>query len=457
MSLKWFAKKIIISAPFSVEYSSEYVPSIIKSTAKRVDFLLQNWALTQSDSFSGEEWRKIQLIKLKKLLIHAREGVPSWDDLFKKIGFIPEKFERFEDLRHIPVITRADIKKIPIEALTAKNIPRWRFKEAVTSGSTGEPLKFFQDLRDNLRREVNTFHELRYAGVSYRDNIVVLDLDKHNDLNNFGKRFSSIEWGDSKFRQSVIYPYLKLKPAVLIANGSNLRRFLFLIRQEAPDTIFKTLMYRGEHISKSERNNISRFFKCPIFTCYGSRETSLLGIECEYHKLHLAPWMSYFEVVSDSEQTVPEGDEGNVVVTFFENFVMPFMRYKIGDRAIINTESCSCGRKSKTINFFGRESEFIKFPDSNKSLSILSLTRRVDENYCNSIGQYQFELIGERLIVFRYVPVSAVNETEKNNLSGLLEKALGHQFRIVLEEVAAINPLADGKTPILIRNKPRNL
>ena len=197
---------------------------------------------------------------------------------------------------------------------------------------------------------------------------------------------------------------------------------------------------------------MSRFFKCLIFTCYGSRETSLLGIECGNHKLHLAPWMNYFEVVSDSRQTVPDGCEGNAVVTFFENFAMPFIRYKIGDRVVINNELCSCGRKSKTINFSGRGSEFIKFPDSDKSLSVLDLMWHIDNNCHQEIKQYQFELRSEKLIVFRYVPNLSVSETGKKRLSGLLEDALERQFHVILEEVAVINPSANGKTPILIRN-----
>ncbi|MBI2635311.1 MAG: phenylacetate--CoA ligase family protein [Parcubacteria group bacterium] len=441
------AKHIICNSPLSVEAFSRD-----SKVLKYFDKTIQNWALAQSDFFSESDWKEIQLIKLKKILTHAGSNVPYWRRVFKETNFNPETFKDFSQLQKIPLITRTEIKKNPIETFVAKNIPRWRFREAVTSGSTGEPLKFYQDLRDNLRREVNTSHELRYSGNSYHGHIVILGLESHHDLDNFGGRFSSTQWGDYKFRQSVIYPYLKLRPATLIANGSDLRRFLFLTRKEAPDIIFKTLMYRGEHISELERNNIFRFFKCPTFTCYGSRETSLLGIECEYRKLHLAPWMNYFEVVSDGCEVVPDGCEGNVVVTFFENFTMPFIRYRIGDRAVINNELCSCGRKSKTITLYGRESEIIQFPNSNKNVSVLDLALHIDEGYHDRIAQYQFELRDKNLIVFRYIPNIALTETEKKHLSNLLYEALKRQFQVILEEVATINPSANGKTPILIRN-----
>ena len=452
---KNLAKKIISVAPLSIELSGNY--EFLFSLFLPLDRTTQNWALNQTDFFSEDDWKEIQLIKLKKILIHARNNVPYWRKLFKNIDFIPENLKEFKELSKIPVLNRGEVKKIPIDELTTCDIPGWRFKEAVTSGSTGEPLKFYQDLRDNLRREVNTFHELRYAGASYRDHIAVLGLDNHKDLDNLGRRFSSVEWGDKYCRKSLLYPYMRLKPAVLIANGSDLRRFLSLTHREVPGITFKALMYRGEHISESERNSISRFFKCPIFTTYGSRECSLLGIECENHKLHSVPWMNYFEVVSDDGRIVPDGCKGNAITTFFEDFVMPFIRYKIGDKAVINAELCSCGRKSKTITFFGRESEFIKFPGSNKSVSVVDLMRHIDNNCHQEIKQYQFELRSEKLIIFRYVPNLAITETEKKHLSNLLEEALERQFQIVLEEVAMINPLTGGKTPILIRNYSHNL
>lgn len=453
---KKFAKYIICNPPLSIELAGSY--KFLFNLFSPLDKAIQDRALRQADFFSENNWKEIQLTKIKKILIHAERNVPYWQELLKKINFNPKNFRDFKDLEKISPITRGEIKKIPIEEFAAKNIPRWRFKEAVTSGSTGEPLKFYQDLRDNLRREVNTLKELRCAGASERDHIAVLGMESHHDLDNLGRRFSSIEWGDKDSRESLLYPYMKLKPTVLIANGSDLRRFLFLTRQEAASNIvFKTLIYRGEYLSKSERDNISRFFKCPIFTIYGSREISLLGIECENHKLHLAPWMNYFEVLSDDGKAVPDGREGNVAVTFFENFAMPFIRYKIGDRAIINTESCSCGRKSKTITFFGRESEFIKFPGSNKNVSVLDLMWHVDKNCHQKIKQYQFELQGEKLLVFRYVPNLTIAETEKKLLNNLLDEALERRFQVELEEVAVINPSVGGKTPILIRNQSHTL
>lgn len=455
MIAKSLTKKIICAAPFSVELSGRF--RFLFNLFSPLDKIIQDWALNQSVFFSESDWREVQFKKLKKILVHANHSITYWRELFKKTNFNPENFRDFEDLQKIPFITRAEIKKIPIEELTAKNISNWRFKEAITSGSTGEPLKFYQDYRENVRRKVGFLHILRCANSSYRDHIAVLGLESHWYLDNFGRRFSSVEWGNGEFRQSVIYPYLKLKPVVLIANGSDLRRFLFLTRREAvTNIVFKALLYLGDHLSEAERNNISGFFKCPVFTWYGARECSFLGIECKNHKLHLVPWMNYFEIISDGGEVAPDGCEGNVVVTFFENFAMPLIRYKIGDKAVINTELCSCGQKSKTITFSGRESEFIKFPGSDKSVSVLDIRLHIDNNFYQEIKQYQFELRGENLIIFRYVPISVLTEAEKKRLNGLLEESLEYQFKVVLEEVVAINPSAGGKIPILIRNQQFN-
>ena len=132
--LKNLAKKIICVAPPSVGLSGNY--ESLFNLFSPIDKMMQGWTLNQSDFFSENDWEKIQLTKLRKILIHAGKHVPYWRKLFRSIGFVPENLKKFKEFSNIPILTRGEIKKIPIEELSAQNIPAWRFKEAHTSGST---------------------------------------------------------------------------------------------------------------------------------------------------------------------------------------------------------------------------------------------------------------------------------------------------------------------------------
>ena len=61
-------------------------------------------------------------------------------------------------------------------------------------------------------------------------------------------------------------------------------------------------------------------------------------------------------------KTVPDGTLGQVVVTSLDNYLMPLIRYKIGDLAIKSNKmsSCKCGRNLPIINkIIGRDTDVL--------------------------------------------------------------------------------------------------
>ena len=82
--------------------------------------------------------------------------------------------------------------------------------------------------------------------------------------------------------------------------------------------------------------------------------------ECEKHNgLHLMMENIFLEVVDKKGIPLVEG-EGDLVLTHLHNRAMPFIRYKIGDRARISGRSCSCGRSLPLIEeIIGRSFDVI--------------------------------------------------------------------------------------------------
>lgn len=446
--IKKLAKKVICAAPPSIELSGNY--EFLFNLFSPIDKTVQDWALRQADFFSEEDWREIQFIKLKKILMHAGYNVPYWKKLFKKVDFNPEHFLDFDDLQKIPIHSRTDIKKVPIEELTAGNISRQRFINASTSGSTGEPLFFNQDARDNLRRYVNTLQELRYIGLNSRVPICVLGLETHHDLDGLGKRFSHNEMDNDELRRHTLYPYLTSKRVVLIANGSAVQKLAKFLKHDGIRLALRAIIYRAEQLSSETRRELSGIFRCPLFTTYGSRECSLLGIECEKNKLHLAPWMNKVEIIRTEGSTISENKAGDIIVTFFENYAMPFIRYRLGDRGFIEKEKCSCGRTSEIIRLYGRQSIFIR-PPGYVSLPLLYFSRYLEEKFNKRILQYQFEeIVHSNTLKLRYVQLS-VPGIDRTEIKSYFEELVGHRMNIEIELVKTIVPQAGGKIPIFIK------
>ncbi len=51
--------------------------------------------------------------------------------------------------------------------------------------------------------------------------------------------------------------------------------------------------------------------------------------------LWVAPWGCYLEILDDQGKRLPDGKEGNIVVTCLMNYAMPLVRYSIQDRGYL--------------------------------------------------------------------------------------------------------------------------
>ena len=67
--------------------------------------------------------------------------------------------------------------------------------------------------------------------------------------------------------------------------------------------------------------------------------------ECNHGRLHLWPEVGVVEVFENNEPVI-SGCPGDLVCTGLLNEDMPLIRYRVGDRGVLQAkpESCSCGR-----------------------------------------------------------------------------------------------------------------
>ena len=73
-----------------------------------------------------------------------------------------------------------------------------------------------------------------------------------------------------------------------------------------------------------------------MFNRYGSREVG--DIACErpgVEGLWIAPWGNYVEIVDEKGNPVPDGVEGEILITSLTNYAMPLLRYQIGDYGVL--------------------------------------------------------------------------------------------------------------------------
>lgn len=254
-----------------------------------------------------------------------------------------------KDLSSFPILTK-DIIRENFEDLKSKdlNIRKWWIN--TSGGSTGEPVKFIQD-KEYLEISRNiTYLQKQKVGYSFGDTFIKLWGDEREILN-----------GSQSIKSKVIN-YIKNLTFLNSFNMSekNMYSFIEQINQKQPKLIvaYAQAMYElskfveeknikiesvGSIITSAGtlypfmRESIEKNFNTKVYNRYGSREVG--NIACEEPNIDglVITDGVYVEIVDENGNICEDGVEGEIVVTSLINYAMPLIRYKIGDRGILNT------------------------------------------------------------------------------------------------------------------------
>src|SRR5215468_2419358 len=66
--------------------------------------------LLSNDRRTRQELDEMQLAKLRLMIDHCYKKVPFYRQSFDRSGFRPEHFKTLDDLRHILILTRQDLR-----------------------------------------------------------------------------------------------------------------------------------------------------------------------------------------------------------------------------------------------------------------------------------------------------------------------------------------------------------
>lgn len=112
----------------------------------------------------------------------------------------------------------------------------------------------------------------------------------------------------------------------------------------------KVIENNGSYISEKDKEIFGNRFDALIANNYGCREVWTIAYDCPMGYLHVNEHRILFELVDEYDNIISEPNKiGYVVVTALDQFVMPFIRYRIGDMAYYIDGVCSCGNLSRRI------------------------------------------------------------------------------------------------------------
>jgi phenylacetate-CoA ligase len=410
-------------------------------------------SLQKNTKLSIQQLRLLQEKKLRKILYHAYHHVPYYNSLFRSTEILPNNIKCIDDLRKLPITTKATLKTLGTSA-HAKNCDLNKCSRHKTSGSTGMPLEIIYDST-----------AAAYASASYERARRENGYNPHKDifLNISGQSYRPSwlqKFGlNNRYTLNVLHPLVEqmnvmraVNPTVLWGYPSAIQIIAQQIEQNEIESAVR-LVFTASEINPSDiKDYISSVFNADVIDVYGSWETGCIAWECEKHEgYHVSMDNVVIEIVDHNGDPVAPGERGKVVVTNLNSYAMPFIRYELGDIAVSTDEECSCGRAGFLMKQIeGRYDDFIKTSSGNiVSPRIFTLTFRSIPNISG------FQIIQEKLdLIHVFVEPSPTADRSQiqSTVISELHQILGRSMDIEVTFVDAINRTSSGKLRSVISN-----
>ena len=140
----------------------------------------------------------------------------------------------------------------------------------------------------------------------------------------------------------------------------------------------KGIIVGAETLYDFQRELMEDVFNCPVYNRYGCTEFGNVASECKARKgMHINSDRFILEVVNDQGKAVYD-EVGEIVITDLDNYAMPFIRYKTGDKGIITKETCFCAVSFPLLSkVIGRTSETL-ITKSGKKIHDLFFVYKLD-------------------------------------------------------------------------------
>jgi phenylacetate-CoA ligase len=321
-----------------------------------------------------EQIKIVQEAYLKKTIDIARQGT----DYYKQI--LPHPFRSADDMTAIPFLTKTIVRN-NLHRMLRYNIEDKSLVSVHTSGSTSEPLSLFWD-RDRTDDWESAFvhHYLMWHKVPKNGRRLRIGALIH--ANDVGYKFHrpntlsiSSDAYEAKKLDGLCSAISKFKPQFIHALPSNLYLFINVLIENnlrlniQPKVIFTS----SEKLHPRQRTLFANYFNAPIMDLYGNTERTNSIIECEAGQYHVNPLYSYTEIINEQGEECGIGEEGEVVGTTFNNYVMPLIRYRTGDKAKYANGTCTCGRMWPVVSeIMGKDADYI-VTRGNKLVSVNTL------------------------------------------------------------------------------------
>jgi len=311
-------------------------------------------ALQRSARLDEDALRRLREERLRRLVLHAARHVPFWRRRFDDAGVDPASVRCEEDLRRLPVTTKAELIEVGPAAVTSGAYAPSDLREERTSGSTGRPFTLRYDRAFAAVRRGLFLRALGAAGWRPWRRLLLVTT-RRPPPRVLPWRYAAFDDSPAllaeemrRFRPDVVYGWVTPLRRLAETGGIPYR----------PRAVVTT----AESLDPKTRASLAAAFGAPVFDAYGLTETGFLAWECGAHAgSHLSEDTTIVETLASDAG----GGARRLVVTNLALTATPLLRYDTGDLVARGPAGpCACGRTLRRIGRVeGRAVDCLRLPD----------------------------------------------------------------------------------------------
>ncbi|WP_138419843.1 phenylacetate--CoA ligase family protein [Aquibacillus sediminis] len=399
----------------------------------------KNWSYEQMCEFRDR--------RLREIVKHCYETVPYYNRVFNQYGINYESIRTVDDLKKLPILTKEIVKKNP-EDFISNNYQGKRLK-VHTSGTTGSGLQLYcspntihEQFAAFWRARRNVGIELgQWSGTMGGKSVVPQQQKKPPfwRINHPGKQvYFSVYHLNEESIEAYLYEIEKRKLIWIHAYPSaiNLIASYMNAHNRKLDHNVKFITTGSENLMPSHRQSIHKAFGVMPYEHYGQMENVAIFSEREDHKIFVDEDFSAVEFLPDSKSGLFK-----IVGSSLNNYVMPLLRYDIGD--IADMKETSQGRQVLSID--GRREDYIILSNGNK-------IGRLAHVFSNMTNIYEAQIIQKNIgeIKIKIVKGSNYGKEDESVLLNKMRLKLGDSEKIALEYVDEIPRTKNGKLRFVV-------
>ena len=310
----------------------------------------------------------LQLARLQLIVERAYERVALFRRRMEERGLTPDSIQSLEDVARLPFTVKTDLRDSYPFGLFASP-PEQIVRLHASSGTTGKPIVVAYTQRD---LEVWTTVMLRtYASCGLHSGDVIQNaygyglftggLGAHYGAEALGAMVIPISGGNTD-RQIMVMKDFSV--TVICATPSYFTHMIeraLEIGVDMRELPLRAGIFGAEPWTDGMRRHIEEQAGMTAYDIYGLSEIIGPGVasQCrEQSGLHVFEDHFYPEIIDpETGEPLPDGSEGELVLTTLSKEAMPMIRYRTRDITTILTGACPCGRTLRRIRRIGRRSD----------------------------------------------------------------------------------------------------